>query len=100
MARKLSLEVAFALPDAQALMTVSVTAGATVADAIEQSGILDQFPEQRLDELQAGIWGRLVGHDCRVADGDRIELYRSLELDPREARRRLAESGRTMGHSD
>lgn len=99
MNKQLSVEVAFALPDVQALVTVSVAAGATVADAIAQSGIPDQFPEQRLHELQAGIWGRPVGHDCRVTDGDRIELYRPLRLDPKEARRRLAESGRTMGHS-
>jgi hypothetical protein len=99
MARKISVEVAFALPDVQVLVTVSMEAGASVADAVQQSGIPERFPERRLDALQTGIWGRPVERSCRISDGDRVELYRPLQLDPREARRRLAESGKTMGHA-
>ncbi len=99
MARQISVEVVFALPDVQVLVTVTMEAGASVADAIRQSGIPERFPGQRLDALQTGIWGRPVERSCRVRDGDRVELYRPLQLDPREARRRLAESGRTMGHA-
>jgi putative ubiquitin-RnfH superfamily antitoxin RatB of RatAB toxin-antitoxin module len=47
--------------------------------------------------MQAGIWGRPVERDQAVSDGDRVELYRPLNMDPREARRRLAAAGRTMG---
>jgi hypothetical protein len=99
MARKLSVEVVFASPDVQALVTVSMAAGASVADAVQQSGIPEQFPELHLDGLQTGIWGRPVERSCRIRDGDRVELYRPLQLDPREARRRLAQSGKTMGHA-
>lgn len=96
MAEELQVEVVFALPDRQVLVTVSLDAGATVADAIVASGLPAQFPAEQLDSLPTGIWGRAVERDQSVSDGDRVEIYRPLELDPREARRQLAQLGRTM----
>jgi hypothetical protein len=55
------------------------------------------FPEGDLANCQAGIWGKPVGRDHRLKDGDRLELYRPLLMDPREARRKLAADGRSMG---
>lgn len=81
------IEVVFALPDRQVLLTPDVPESATVADAIALSGIARHFPECNLDALQAGIWGHPVDRDCAVRQGDRVELYRALEMDPREARR-------------
>lgn len=92
----MQVEVVFALPDRQALVTVGVAKGATVADAISMSGLGARFPDVRLDELQAGVWGRPVDRSHAVQPGDRIEIYRGLEIDPREARRQLALLGRTM----
>ncbi len=90
------VEVAFALPSKQVLLKVEVSEGACVTDVIQASGISDEFPEFSLLEMQPGIWGREVDSDTVVRDGDRVEIYRPLLLDPREARRRLALVGQTM----
>ena len=37
-----------------------------------------------------GVFGKTVNPDTRLSDGDRVEIYRSLALDPKEARRRRA----------
>jgi putative ubiquitin-RnfH superfamily antitoxin RatB of RatAB toxin-antitoxin module len=94
------IEVVFASSEKQALLTVAVSSGATVAEVVTTSGVLDQFPDQPRGELSFGIWGRLVEGDRIVKRGDRVELYRPLDLDPREARRQLATVGRTMGKVD
>ena len=94
-----SVEVVFALPAVQALVVVDVVTGATAADAIKQSGLQARFPEHDLDKLPIGVWGQRVDRSYRVKDGDRVEIYRELQLDPREARRRLAQAGRTMGQT-
>jgi len=54
------------------------------------------FPDQRLESAAVGVWGRPVDRSHIAYDGDRIEIYRPLLLDPRDARRLLAEQGRTM----
>ena len=93
----IEVEVVYALPERQALVAIALRAGATAGDAIEQSGIAGRFPERDLSGCRIGIWGRLADHDELLQDGDRVELYRPLEIDPREARRRLAAQGKTMG---
>ncbi len=95
----LSVEVVFALPDKQLLMLLDVEAGATASSVVERSGILDKFAPQDFSNFTLGIWGRPVEHGHKVRDGDRIEIYRPLDIDPREARRQLALSGLTMGQS-
>ena len=81
------VEVVFALPDRQSLETVTVDEGASVADALRLSGIEERFPDVSFDELQVGIWGKPVERTQALRDGDRVEVYRPLEMDPREARR-------------
>ena len=83
----MEVEVAFALPDRQFLDTVTVPDDATVADAIQQSGIKRRFPGIDFDGLQTGVWGKPVERAQKLRNGDRVELYRPLEMDPREARR-------------
>jgi hypothetical protein len=97
MAAEIQVEVVFALADKQQLTAVTLPQGATVGDAIAKSSLSQSFPEENLDVLQLGVWGHLVTRDHVLADGDRVEVYRALELDPREARRRLALLGLTMG---
>ncbi len=92
----IEVEVVFALPERQSLVEVSLPAGASVADAIEASGIQAAYPGVALDGLEAGVWGRVVTRDTVLKAGDRVELYRALEIDPKEARRQLAAAGRTM----
>lgn len=93
----LRVEVAYALPDRQALVALEVADGTTVQQAIEHSGIAEQFPESDLRECAVGVWGHVAQRQQLVRDGDRIEIYRSLAIEPREARRRLALAGKTMG---
>ena len=91
------VEVAFALAERQQLVAVAVAPGTTAGVAIEQSGIAGQFPGQDFSACQLGIWGRLVDAAHELQDGDRIEIYRPLTIDPREARRRLAAEGKSIG---
>ena len=96
MSGRINVEVVFALPERQALVAIQLAQGATVADAISASGLAERFPDDRLEKLPTGIWGRPAGRDRVLEAGDRVEIYRELEIDPKEARRRLAEVGKTM----
>lgn len=95
MADGLSVEVVLATPEKQLLVTVVVDEGATVADVIAASGIASRFPDLAFTAMPAGIWGKPVSKNSAVRDGDRVELYRPLEIDPREARRQRARAGKT-----
>jgi putative ubiquitin-RnfH superfamily antitoxin RatB of RatAB toxin-antitoxin module len=99
---EINIEVVFALPDRQSLLSIAVDAGATVAQVVRHQEVEKAFPDSGFDELSVGIWGHEVDRDRVLKDGDRVEIYRPLELDPKEARRRLALTGRTMssGESD
>lgn len=92
------VEVVWANRDEQELIELEVKAGSSAGDVILASGIGDRHPE--VTSATLGIWGRVVDRDTAVAQGDRIEVYRPLSMDPREARRRLAESGRTMNQGE
>lgn len=83
----MQVEIVFATPAHQVLKTVSVADGATVADVIAASGLAQEFPDYDLDALQAGVWGKPVDRARQVKDSDRVEIFRPLEMDPREARR-------------
>ncbi len=96
MAEMISIEVAFALPEKQAIVSVTIADGATVGEAIAESAICAEFPAVDIDSLQAGVWGHPVERSVGVRNGDRVELYRPLLRDPRDARRELAKSGLTM----
>lgn len=61
--------------------------GSCVKDAIMQSGVLAAHQELALDTLTAGVWGSLRGLEHPLRDRDRVELYRPLKVDPKEARR-------------
>jgi len=75
------------MPERQFLERIELADGGTVADAIRQSGVAGRFPEVDFERLEVGIWGRPTRRDRALAAGDRVELYRPLERDPREARR-------------
>ncbi len=86
----IQVEVAYAKPDVQRIITVDVDMGATVAQAIELSGIAGDFPEIDLQKNKVGIFGKLVSLDQCLQAGDRIEIYRGLLADPKQARRERA----------
>ena len=82
--------VAVALPDRQEVLELELPAGSTVQDAIAASRIAARFPELDLGGAAVGIWSRACERDARLRDGDRVEIYRPLAADPKEARRRRA----------
>lgn len=86
-AATISVELVFALPEKQVLRSLTLSVGSTVADVIREGNLHREFPDLAPEAMQAGVWGRPVGPDHVVRDGDRVELYRPLEMDPREARR-------------
>lgn len=61
--------------------------GATVADAIAESGIRKAWPDVEIREDRVGIFARKASLDTMLRDGDRVEIYRPLKIDPKEARR-------------
>ena len=67
-------------------LVLAMPAGSTVADAIRASGWLEEH-SLALDGLRVGVWGRVQPLDHVLRDGDRVELYRPLTVDPKEARR-------------
>ena len=87
----LRVTVAYALPERQWLLAVELPAGSTVADAIEQSGIRHQLPELTIEPRQVGVFDKLCALATPLRDGDRVELYRSLQCDPKAVRRQRAE---------
>ncbi len=84
----LRIEVVYALPGRQVLHRVSLHEGSTVEDALRASGLLTEFPE--IDAVRVGIFGRPAPKDTILHDRDRVEVYRPLEADPKEARRARA----------
>jgi putative ubiquitin-RnfH superfamily antitoxin RatB of RatAB toxin-antitoxin module len=89
-ARKLAVEVVYAMPDQQVLLALEVEDGATARDAIAACGILDRFPDLDPASMTIGIFGRTAGPETRLNNGDRVEIYRPLLADPKEVRRRRA----------
>ena len=84
--------VAYAGRDHQVLRRLDVAPGSTLADAISVSGVLRDFAEIDLARNRVGIFGRLARLDAPLCEGDRVEIYRPLTADPKEARRRRAGS--------
>lgn len=86
----LKVEIACVLADDVLRMSLQVPEGATVEDVIDQSGLSKSHPELFPVTGSIGIFGRLCNEDALVRDGDRIEIYRPLRADPKEARRNRA----------
>jgi putative ubiquitin-RnfH superfamily antitoxin RatB of RatAB toxin-antitoxin module len=80
------VEVCYATSLSQTLLSVKLPANSTVAKAIIVSGILDQFPEIDLTKVKVGIWSKKASLNDIVIDGDRIEIYRPLLINPNQAR--------------
>ena len=83
----INIVVAFAQVDRQIELSLQVEINCNVAVAIRRSGILQQFPEIDLANSVVGIWSKKVNLDHALQEGDRIEIYRPLLIDPKTARR-------------
>ena len=86
----IAVEVVYALPDTQILKRLDVPEGTTVSQAIVLSNIILQFPEIDLTKNKLGIFGKLTKSDTMLRHQDRIEIYRPLIIEPKDARRRRA----------
>ncbi len=85
---KIRVEVAYAEPDEQKIVALDVMKGTTIYDAIKQSGIEAVFPQIDIDVAKVGLFGKAVKKpkEHELKEGDRIEIYRPLIIDPKQAR--------------
>ncbi|MDK2777760.1 MAG: RnfH family protein [Pseudomonadota bacterium] len=88
MADMINVEVAYALPHKQKILALEVEAGTTLLDAVKQSGIETEFPELDLTDARFGIFGKATRtpETDVLREGDRVEIYRPLLIDPKQAR--------------
>ena len=94
----ITVEVVYGLPHRQQLIELQVPQGTTVFEAVQQSGIVSQFPEIDLESAKMGIFGQALGtkglkppKEHVLEMKDRVEIYRPLIVDPKEVRKRRAE---------
>ena len=93
----LAIEVAYALQDRQSLLRLDVPAGTTVEQAVQRSGLLEQYPDIDLAAAAVGIFGKQVPATTEVKSGDRVEVYHPLIADPKAARRKRAAKAKAQG---
>jgi len=86
----ISIEVAYATPEQQVIVALNVPENTTVETAIKSSALLVRFPEIDLSATAVGIFGKLCELNQPLKAGDRVEIYRPLHNDPKEARRQRA----------
>ncbi|WP_334469594.1 RnfH family protein [Arsenophonus sp. PmNCSU2021_1] len=91
---EINIEVVYALPDRQFLLRVKLAEGASVEEAIMQSGILSLRDGIDLSKNKVGIYSRPAKLSDVLSDGDRVEIYRPLLADPKEIRRKRAEKAK------
>lgn len=88
--KTISVQVVYALPQAQHLVNLQVKCDSKVVDAVKLSGLAEQFPELQAGTLQLGVFGKIIAPDTILEEGMRVEIYRPLILDPKESRRQRA----------
>lgn len=91
---KITVEVCYALPEKQTLLSLEVEASATIEDIIRQSGIIELHPQIDLTQNKVGIFSKLAKLTDTLHDGDRVEIYRPLIADPKEVRKQRAEKNK------
>jgi putative ubiquitin-RnfH superfamily antitoxin RatB of RatAB toxin-antitoxin module len=87
---KMAIEVAYATPAKQIIIALEVDQDCTIEQAILLSNIMDQFPEIDLQSQKVGVFSKIKKLSDSLKAGDRIEIYRPLIIDPKEARRAKA----------
>ncbi len=90
MSEKIKVEVAYALPDKQSIVPLTVPEGTTALDAARQSGLTEQYEDLSLEGAKLGIFGKAVAPTQVLREGDRVEIYRPLIADPKEVRKARA----------
>ena len=96
----ITIEIAYALPDEQVILSLEVDEDCTVEEAINRSAILDTYPQIDLTTDKVGIFGKMCKLNSSLRNKDRIEIYRKLIADPKESRRQKAEMERKKAIQD
>lgn len=84
------VEVVYARADVQPIVVLDLPSGSDLRMAIARSGLLERFPEIDLTTNKVGIFGRISPLNDILSEGDRIEIYRPLAVDPKQSRRQRA----------
>lgn len=102
MSSQIQVEVAYALPAKQRIVKLKVPEGTTAMQAVQQSQLDTVFDELSLDgDLKLGVWGKSVTADRVLEEGERVEIYRPLLVDPKEVRKaRAARAKAARAESD
>jgi len=90
------VEVAYALPNKQSLISLEVEEGTTIKEAIEASGVLDTYDQIDLTRDKVGIFSKFSTLDTVLREKDRVEIYRPLIADPKKVRKERAAEGKAM----
>jgi uncharacterized protein len=96
MAESIQVEVTYAKPERQDIISLKLPEGSTIQQVIEASGLLQRNPEIELAKAKVGIYGKLNRMDTVVRARDRVEIYRPLIADPKEVRKQRAAEGKVM----
>ena len=88
--RLLRVEVAYAEPGRQRVLDIAIATGSTLEQALRASGILEEFPGIDLLKNKVGVFGRVCSLQQPLQQGDRVEIYRPLLMDPKDLRRQRA----------
>jgi putative ubiquitin-RnfH superfamily antitoxin RatB of RatAB toxin-antitoxin module len=96
MLESITVEVAYALPERQELVTLTLPVGTTAREAVARSGLPEAFPEIDLTKNKLGVFAKPIKPDTALRDRDRVEIYRPLIADPKEVRQRRAAEGKAM----
>ena len=98
-ADEIQVEIVVAMPDRQVLRSLRLPVGTDALGAVTKADLQSRFPDLDLKACRLAVWGRPVAGSHVLAEGDRVEVLRPLQLDPRDARRELAREGQFMGTS-
>lgn len=96
MADSIHIEVAYARPERQEVVHLTLPAGSTIRQAIEASGLLQNHADIDLAKAKVGIYSKLARPDTVLREKDRVEIYRPLIADPKEVRKQRAAEGKVM----
>ena len=96
----ITVEVAYALAEKQAIIALEVVPKTTAIEAAQQSGIVQRFAGLDLEDVKLGIFGKAIAHSQVLQAGDRVEIYRPLIIDPKEVRKARAAEARERRAKD
>ncbi len=91
MVKSITVEVVYIIPQEQVIINLQVPSDSTIGQVIDYSGLLERFPDIDLATAKVGVFNEFRALTDKIEAGDRIEIYRPLQADPKQARRRRAE---------